>query len=263
MKFALVVLAASLCIFGQDYPSAAMLLDRAVAGEREVARIARQYTYTEEKSDQQVDKDGRLGSVERETFEVVPLEGELYRKLVRVNGQPLPAAQQKKVDADLDKVRQERRRARLGGLTHIERTVNLGGLDELQSLFDNRVTGEELVGERATWVLESTPKPGEKPKDKRQEQILAWSHKSWLDKESGVRIQWRDVAIRDINGFKTGSEFLFRRDLGQEGVWLVREIRGSIEFTAYKIVHARVQSVQTFSNFKKFDVTSTISVGER
>ncbi len=96
------------------------------------------------------------------------LEGSEYRKLILKDGKPLDAKTQKRVDADLDKARAERRR---NSFTHHE--VSLGDLDLLGRIFDNKVTGEETVLGRRAWRMESEPKSGYKPANKAEEAALA------------------------------------------------------------------------------------------
>jgi hypothetical protein len=79
-------------------------------------------------------------------------EGENYSKLILIDVKPLDAKTQKKVDANLEKTRAERRGNRLLSMRH---TVSLGGLDLLMRLFDDKVTGEETISGRKTWRMES------------------------------------------------------------------------------------------------------------
>ena len=243
-------------------PSAETVIQRAIAIDKEQTPIQRQYAYVEELRNQQVEKDGRLGAVDTKTFDVIFLEGEPFRKLILADGKPLPPDKQKKVDQEMEKTRDERRKARRSGLTHIERTVQIGGLAELLKYFDNRVTEEETVRGHLSWVMESTPKRDYKPRSKEEEQIMSWNHKTWFDQQEGAQVQSQDTAIRPVNGFQPGSEHLWEYDKGSEECWLIRKISGKADLQFYKMIHGHVITVQTFSNYKKFDVASTITTGD-
>jgi len=211
---------------------------------------------------QQVEKDGKLGAVDTKTFDVMFLEGEQYQKLILIDGKPLPPDKQKKVDQDVEKTRAERQKRRRSGLTHIERTVDLGGLAETLKYFDNKVTGEETVRGHLTWVVESAPKTDYKPSGKSQEQIMSWRHKAWFDQKDGVQMQLQSTTIRPVNGFMPGSTYQWEYDPGQEQVWLLRKVTAHVELQMYKMIHGRVETLQTYSNYKKFDVASTITTGD-
>jgi hypothetical protein len=242
-------------------PSAESLIQRAITVDKELTPIQNQYAYTEELRNQQVEKDGKLGAIDTKTFDVIFLEGAQYRKLILIDGKPLAPDKQKKVDQEMEKARNERRKARQRGI-HLERSVEIGGLAELLKYFDNRVTGEETLRGHQAWVVESTPKRDYKPSGKQQEEIMSWGHKSWFDQQDGVQMQLQSTAIRDVNGFHTGSSQQWEYDKGSEDCWLLRKVTGNIDVTFYKMIHGHAITTQTMTNYKKFDVASTITTGD-
>lgn len=243
-------------------PSAETVLQKAIAVDKEQTAVQHQYAYTEEVHNQQVDKDGKLGAIDTKTYDVIFIEGEPFRKLTQVNGQPLAAKEQQKVDHEMQKTAEERRRKRRSGITHIERSVSLGGMAELLKFFDNRVAGEETLRGRQVWVIESTPKPGYKPQGKQEEEIMSWRHKSWYDQQDGAQMQITSTVIRAVNGFQAGSEYTWEYDKGSEECWLLRKVSSKVEMQLYKMVHARAVTTQSMTNYKKFDVASTITTGD-
>ena len=242
-------------------PSAETVIQCAIAIDKQEAQLRTRYTYTEELRNQQIEKDGKLGAIDTKTFDVIFLEGEPFRKLILIDGKPLPPDKQKKVDQEMEKTRDARRKARRSGL-HFERTVQIGGLAELLKYFDSRVTGEETLRGHLVWVMESTPKRDYKPSSKDEEQIMSWNHKSWFDQQDGSLMQSQDTAIRAVNGFQPGSEHTWEYEKGSEDCWLIRKITGKADLIFYKVVHGHVITTQTFTNYKKFDVASTITTGE-
>ena len=242
-------------------PTAESIIQRAIAVDKELTPIQNQYAFTLEIRNQQVEKDGKLGAIDTKTFDVMFLEGGQYQKLILINGKPLPPDKQKKVDQEMEKTRAERRKARHSGLTHIERSLDLGGLAETLKYFDSKVTGEETLRGHLTWVVESTPKADYKPSGKSQEEIMSWRHKAWFDQKDGVQMQLQSTTIRPVNGFQPGSEYVWEYDPGPEQVWLLRKVTAKVEMSIYKMIHGRVNTLQTYTNYKKFDVASTITTG--
>jgi len=114
------------------------------------------------------DDKGRPGNPFHKTYDVIMLEGQNYNKLVLIEGQPLDDANRKKVDEDLAKERELRRK-----YPFLNKTMSVSGLGQLERLFDNKVAGEETVGGRKAWTVESEPKRGAKAADPKEEEVLA------------------------------------------------------------------------------------------
>ena len=166
------------------------------------------------------------------------------------------------MDEDYRKTRAQRRAAHHAALLHVERNVALGGLDDLLKYFDNRVTGEEELRGHRVWVVVSIPRPNLKPADKRQTEILSWSHKSYFDQSDGIRMQWEATVLSPVKGFQPGLRTTWEYGKGTEGVWLARKFTMTGEMNFYKMIHASFESVQNYTDYKKFDVTSTLTTGD-
>lgn len=239
----------------EQAPTAADVLARAIEAEKKQGEIERQYAYTETKIETQIDKQGRPTSSETKTYEAVPLEGELYRKLVMIDGKPLSEKLQKKVDEELKKAKEERQKARRSSLRTIRRQASLSGLERLADLYVN-----EVVDDGEFWRVESKARVDAGKVSEAQKQAMCWDYTSWIDKKTGLRRKWRSVVVRPVNGFQPGSEVEFERGLGTENVWLLREIRGNFELKVMKVLGGRVKSVQRFEKYQKFEVDSSLKV---
>lgn len=182
------------------------------------------------------------------------LEGENYSKLVLIDGKPLDAKTQRKVDEDLEKTRAERRTK---GYLRFHRNVLLGGPDALGRLFDNKVSGEETVFGRKTWRMESEPRPGYKPANKEDAEVMGARHVSWFDREAGFIIKETTIFVRATNSFQPGSTIDFDYiKVGEE--WLLGDwvMHAELKFPG---MHGRVESHQRYSDYKRFSVNSTLT----
>src|SRR5215469_3705581 len=126
---------------------------------------SRQYTYTEQADRSTYMPDGKLRKDTTETSEAIFVEGVAFEKLVSRNGKPLDAREQARVDKDMRQTAEERRKHRQqpppgGRISFGSQSADLGSREELLSMFNNRLTGEDTVGGRKAWVFESTPKDG-------------------------------------------------------------------------------------------------------
>jgi hypothetical protein len=64
----------------------------------------------------------------------------------------------------------------------------------LDTLFDNRVIGHELINGRDTLIVESTPKVDAKPHSDREKTALDWRETTWIDIEDAMPARY-DVKL--------------------------------------------------------------------
>ena len=242
-------------MFAQNAPpSASELLTLAIASHKAQNERGWKYTFREDHEDVQMDKDGKAGATSKKTYEHIMLEGSDYQKLVLVDGKPLDAKAQKKVDEDLEKARNERRKH---GLLTLRRSVSLGDLELYERLFDNRVTREETVLGRKTWRMESELKTGYKPANKQEEEALASRRVTWFDEQDGFDIQTRNVFVRASNAWQPGSTIeLQYAKVGEEWLPSLAIIHADLKMMA--IVHGRVYTTERYYDYKRFVVDSTV-----
>ena len=219
-------------------PPPGALIARAIAAQTAETQRGSKYTYREDHEQQQLDKNGKPdGPPSIKTYDHIMLEGENYSKLILIDGKPLDAKTQKKVDADLEKTRTERRGNRLFSL---HRTVSVGGLDLLPRLFDNKVTGEETMSGRKTWRMESEPKSGYKPANKQEEEIMSSRRVNWFDQEDGFPIKETTIYVRATNSFQPGSTIdLNYIKIGED--WLPADAIMHADLKMMPGIHGRVQ----------------------
>ena len=253
--FFLVSLSLSLPASAADAPPPDKLIAAALDAQHIQDQKGWKYIYREDEDQYQFGKKGdRLDPV-RKTYEIIMLEGDNYRKLVLIDGRPLPDKVQKQVDKDLEQTRTERKK---GGLFTFSRSVSLGGLDELQRLFDNKVTGEDTVGGRKTWVIESQPKPGLKPADKKEEEAMSSLRATWIDQEEGVVVKERFTFMRATNSFQPGTQW--ERELVKVGgAWLTDTINWKGEMKPMAVIRARFETHSRFYEYKRFQAESKVT----
>jgi hypothetical protein len=234
-------------------PSPADLIAKAIAAEKAQEARGNKYTFREDHTQRDVEKNGKLGKPSTDTSDHIMLEGSDYEKLILLDGKPLSAKRQKQVDDEMEK---ERIRRKKNGPPRTE--VSLGDLDVLDRLFDNKVTGEELVGDRKAWRMESEPKPGVKPGDKKDEQAIASRRVFWFDEEDGYPIRQTNEFVRAAGDFEPGSttEIKLMR-IGDD--WVGDDFYIRADMKVLPGVHASVDSHQHFYNYKRFSVDSAFT----
>jgi hypothetical protein len=214
------------------------------------------FTYREDEEQQQFDKNGKPLPPTYKTYEIIMLEGDNYRKLIEVEGHPPDAKLQKKIDDDLEKERSIRR-ARRGGTLSTTRTAHFPGLEDLERLFDNNVTGDEVIAGRDAWRVESVPKVNYKAANKEDQELMASRKTSWFDRREGVWLKQETVLLRAVNGEQPGTHLDLTR--GKHGdAWLIDEILFRTDTKFAPMVRVRGQDRRTFYDYRKFDVETKI-----
>jgi hypothetical protein len=244
-------------LFAQSMPSPADLISRAIAAQKSESARGWKYTWREDHEEQPLDKNGKPdGPPSSKTYDHIMLEGETYSKLILIDGKPLDSKTQKKVDADLENTRAERRKR---NPLSFHRSVSVGGLNLLPRLFDNKVTGEETISGRKTWRMESEPKPGYKPASKEEEEVMSSRRMSWFDEEDGFPVKETTIFIRATNSFQPGSTIdLNYIKIGED--WLLSDATMRADMKMMPGIRGRVDSHQRYSDYKRFTVDSTLTI---
>ncbi len=237
-------------------PSAETLLRDAIATEKAQDDKGWKFTFREDEEKFPLNKNGKPLPESHQTFDNIMLEGDLYRKLILIDGKPPGEKLQKKIDSELEKERIARRAHPVGTGRH---EVRAGDLDHIARLCDSKVTGEEAVSGRMAWRIESLPKAGYKPADKEDEKFLSVRRVTWIDKKEGVAIKYLEVFLRPAAGFQPGSEI--ERELVKHGdAWLLGSMILRYDMKLYAVVRGRGEARYRFYDYKKFEAESTVTI---
>ncbi|HEY3841129.1 MAG TPA: hypothetical protein VGL72_31375 [Bryobacteraceae bacterium] len=239
---------------------ASSLIKRLIEAERNNNRRAEQYTYRQQTDRFVLDKKDKPRKTQSETHDVIFVEGMRYEKLIARNGKPLNIRDQARVEKDMRQTAEERRRREhplpAGGIITLSGgygrdNIDLGSLSELLTLFDNRIAGEEEVRGHPSWVIESTPRANYTPANEHQRQVMIFRKKFWIDKSETVLVRSIYTVTSPDSIFDPGSSLTFESEKIDQYVW---------EVVSLTLNFSRLRTIYHMSQFKKFDVQSTITV---
>ena len=252
---ALLILAAA---SGWSADEADRIIKGLAVAQKQNDLLAGEYTYAEETAHFTYDKAGHPKKDSTETHDIIFVEGLSYSKLTARNGEPLKRGEAQKEEKKLQQTAAERRKQRYAGLFHP--TVSTASEEDLLALFDNRLAGEEEIRGRKAWVIESTPLPGHQPASDHEKQVLSFRKKLWIDEADNVRVKTLDTVIGDHVFMKPGSTVTWEYSKIDGGAWLpvVGVIDAHLQFA--KFIKPYVRTEYTNSQFRKFDVKSTITM---
>jgi len=191
-----------------------------------------------------------------------------YQKLISQDGKPLDAKDQAKEDKKMQQTAEERRKQRRtlrGGLLtnacpFFHPTVSIGSSQDLLTLFDNRLLGEEEVRGRKTWIVESTPQAGRVPANQHEKEVLSWSHKLWIGQTENFTLKTVDTVIGDRVYMKPGSTLTSEYEKINGDAWLAVRRSEYFHLQFAKFIRPAGRSDYQDSKFRKFDVQSTVAI---
>src|SRR5579884_2753701 len=146
---------------------------------------------------------------ESKTYQVTMLFGSPYNKLIRENGKPLSASDQKAEEEKFQKAVKQRRsesaseRARRIADYEKDRKRDHLMMEQLTKAFDFKVTGQTQTAGRSVYVLNATPRKGYQPPNKEAKVLTGMRGTLWIDQQTSqwVRVRAEVISPVSIEGF--------------------------------------------------------------
>jgi hypothetical protein len=263
-------------------PDAASLIREVRAGLRTDEELLRQYTFKERRRDVKVSKLGKVHFGPWREFEVYPSEvpGETYKRLISVDGVPLPAADLERRDAEhrkvvLDKLEQIRvetpaqRDKRLAKLAK-ERREEQQVVDDVFAVYDIAVLGRERIDGRPTIVTSLTPRKQARTRSDAGGYLKKMRGKAWINESDRQVVRLEMDVIDDITfglgllaRMQKGSTLAFRRTLVNGEIWLPADAQFKVVGKTLVFRKFALESTTKFSDYRKFNVSTSEQISER
>lgn len=217
------------CAFGAGVDVQGLIRDSVAATQRNF-READRYAFTERDVEQKLTGSGSLKSKVVKTYQVTMLDGSPYNRLVKINDQPLSAAQARAEEQKLEAERRRRlsesrsARARRIDKYHREHQQDQAMLKEMADAFVFKPAGEEVVNGRTAYVFDATPKPGYVPKTRDTKVLTGMRGRLWIDKEDKQWVKVDAKVIHPVSFYAVatvgpGTEFVFEQAPVEPGIW--------------------------------------------
>jgi uncharacterized membrane protein len=240
-----------LAAFGE--PDASTIIQRSVEANERDWEAAPAYGYTE-----------RVRSSSGvKTYDVEMIEGSPYRRLIAVNGRPLPPEERTQQQQSLKETIAERRRetpqARAERIAEYERGRKRDHLlmEQLTDALQFTLEGQRQLGSYRCYVLQATPRPGYQPPDTQAQVLTRMRGKLWIDAKSyqWVKVQATVIGAVSIDGFlarvEPGTRFELDKEPAGDGVWLPRHFSMSVRSMILFVFAYHKQADDWYSNYHK------------
>lgn len=200
------------------------------------------------------------------TYQVTMIEGSPYRRLLAINGKPLPPDQEKRELEKEAEVRRERhaetpaaRRARIAKFER-SRLRDSAMMSQLTKAFNFAFEGEETIRNHRVFVLKATPRAGYQPPNRDCEVLPGMEGKLWIDQESFHWVQVMAEVLRpvSISGFlatvEPGTRFELQKEpVGDGKAWLASDFEMKSSAKVLYVFNRNSQEKTRFWDYQKAD----------
>jgi len=245
------------------------------------AALLRQYTYKERRRDVKVSTLGKVHLGPWREFEVYPSRepGETYKRLVAVDGAPLPPDELARRDAAhrqhvLDREAQRAaetpaaRAARLAKRAkelREEREV----VDDVFRVYEMAVLRRETRNGRPTLLVSLTPQPDARTTSEAGDYLKRLHGFVWIDEADRQVVRVEMTVTRDLTfgwgllaRMDAGSTMMFRRARVNGEIWLPAEARFKSAGKSLLFRSFDLEAATHYSDYRKFSVSTSEAVAE-
>jgi hypothetical protein len=212
------------------------------------------YTFMERDEDRRLDTLGHVKSENVDVTRMTLVNGIRFEQLTERNGQLPSAAEQKKSDKDLEKLKHETPEEKAARLTKVQENRSL--LQDLLEAFDFYLIGEEIVGGKPAYVLQATPHAGYRPRGKYGKLFSKVEGKLWVDKQDfgWIRVDGEVTQSFSI-GFlvarvQRGSHIIMEQTCVGDAVWVPKRVEMKASARILFLKSLDLERILTYSDYR-------------
>ncbi len=259
------MLACGATTLAQPLPEPGPFLEEVRKNLRSNRILLSQYTFTQARETRYLDKKDQVKRTEQKMWEVFPGvdESRTFRRLVEEDGEPVSPGKLEKQDRRWAKKRSNWKGEDEPKLAEARRKEE-EAIEEAFRLFRFQLEAREVVDGYPTVRVSFEPREGYRPRIKeirpmRKMRGVAWIHEA---DHQLVRVEielLRPISFGWVLGkLRKGARLEFARRLVNDEIWLPSESR--VKASARILFKGlRLESVDTYSDFQKFSVDTSIS----
>ena len=246
------------------------MVRRAVEQSGQNSNASLRYTYLERQEVRELDRSGQVKKRTIQTWDVTPLEGSPYRRLVARNDQPLPPEERKAEEEKLRWSNEQRRNE-----TPEQRSQRLADwqrrqerqrepIKELPDAFNFTIAREDSIDGHSFFVIDALPKPGYKPKSRFAGFFPRVKLRLWIDKNDyqGARVEMETLDTVSFGGLlvrvSKGTRLVIELTRVNDEVWLPKHVSLTASARILLLKGITRDLDYTYSGYKKFEVDSRV-----
>ena len=226
-----------------------------------------QYTFTEKRTERQLDAEGKVKKITTSSYEVYPSAepGQTYRKLVEEDGRALPKDELAKEDRK-QQAREEKARQRSPEAQAESRRKETEAIDEIFRLYDMRLVRREPLDGRDAILVTFTPRPGVETTTRPGRIVKKFSGRAWIDEADRQLVRAEGELTDDLSfGFgilaklKKGARAELKRKKVNDEIWLPSEARFVGHARVFLVKGIHIDALSEYADYRKFTVATDTS----
>ena len=233
---------------------------------------AKDYTFLERTQENKLDGGGRVQSSKVETSEIMVLYGQPFEHLIARDDKPLPPKEQKKQDDKFDEETRKRanetpeeRQKRIEKYDK-QREENRAFVREILNAYTFKLSGEEVLHGRKTWVVDGDPRPDFQPQHRDAKVLPKIKPRFWIDQQDHTWTKLRGEVTDTISfglviaRLHKGTTFELQQMRVNDEIWLPQNIDVRIDARVALLKSFNEELHVTYSDYKKFRTETKITV---
>lgn len=233
-----------------------------------------EYSFREHDSKSKIDSSGQVKPEQSKSYDVKMIEGSPYYRLLAINNEALPRAQeqqeQNKLNREIKRRQHEspsERSARISKYQN-ERSDEHLLMQQLVAAFDFRLAGEEHLNGIDCYVFDASPNASYRPPVEKARVLKAMKGRLWIEKSE---YHWAKVEAEVtqpvefalfLARVKSGTKFeLDQAPVGN--VWLPKRFVQSINATVLGLYGMRSMEAEDYSEYHRATATGEIRADHR
>lgn len=236
-------------------PSVSEIISKSVDATKKDWRADPNYNYNERDTDP--------SSGNSKTYHVEMILGSPYKRLIAVNGKPLPPdkqqEEQKKQQQEIQKRRAESKQEHDKRVASYEqgRTRDHQMMLQMPKAFDFSLRGSDQVDGHNVYVIDATPRKGYSPPNNHAKVLTGMKGTLWIDQKTyqWVKAEAHVVHTVSIAGFladvQPGTSFLLEKMPVGDGIWMPKHFEMKSEVKILDLFPDNNSTSQTYSDYTK------------
>jgi hypothetical protein len=229
------------------------------------------YTFLERTQQNKLDGSGHVQSSKIETNEIMVLYGEPFERLVARDDKPLSAKEQKKQDDKFEEATRKRanetpeeRQKRIAKYDK-EREEHRAFVREILNAYSFKLSGEEVVHGRKTWVIDGDPRSDFKPQHRDAKILPQIKPRFWIDQQDYTWTKLRGEVTDTISfglviaRLHKGTTFELQQMRVNEEIWLPQNVDVHLDARVALLKNFNEELHVTYSDYKKFRTETKIT----
>jgi hypothetical protein len=203
------------------------------------------------------------GDSAAKTYDVSMMLGSPYRRLIAVNGHPLPADEQRREAKQMQEALQERRaespderQERVSKFLREKQQENLM-MSEMTRALRFRFSGTQELRGHEVYVFDASPDPSYEPVNAKAKVLTGMRGRLWIDAKSyhWVKVEAEVDEPVSFEGFLArvdpGTKFVLDKEPVGNGIWLPARFEMRVKSRILGFISHNLSERDTFSQYRR------------